>query len=137
MNEEEYKKYIRELKYKIDEQQNTIRELNIKLKKEQDTRQHCEFLIETELEPRIKQEKVAYDAWVTTDKRAEAADCFEDKINELIEMVKENPAYFEWDSCEGDIYQMILYLIRFHILPAEKIKFSSFEIKKECEENGI
>jgi len=116
MSEKEYEEYIRQLKYKIDEQRDIIRELNIKLKKEQDTRQHYEFRIKTELEPRIRREETAYDTWVTTDTGAEASECFEDKIDELIEMVRENSVYFEWDSCEGDIYQMILCLIRFHIL---------------------
>lgn len=49
--------YIRDLKNTIYKQQRKIRELNEILQKEQDTRRHYEFRIETELEPRIKQEK--------------------------------------------------------------------------------
>lgn len=116
MNEKEYEDYIRQLKNKIDEQQRTIQELNKELQKEQDTRRHYEFRIETELEPRIKQEKVAYDAWVTTDRAAEVSECFGDKVDGLIEMVEDNPDYFVWDSSDGDIYEMILFLIRCHIL---------------------
>lgn len=111
-----YENYIRDLKYTIEKQQRKIQELNEILQKEQDTKRHYEFRIETELEPRIRQEEAAYDNWVLTDTGVEASECFEDMVDELIDMVKDNPVYFEWDSCEGDIYQMILCLIRFHIL---------------------
>lgn len=116
MNEKEYEDYICRLKDKIDEQRRTIQGLNKELKKEQDVRRSYEFRIETELEPRIRREKASYDAWVTTDKAAEASEHFGDKVDDLIEMVEENPDYFIWESSSGDIYEMILCLIRFHIL---------------------
>lgn len=116
MDEQEYEDYIRRLKHKIDEQWRTIQELNKELQKEQDIKRSYEFRIETELEPRIRREKAAYDAWITTDRAAEASECFGDKVDELIEMVEDNPDYFVWESSEGDIYEMILCLIRFHIL---------------------
>ncbi len=116
MREEEYEDYIRRLKDKIDEQRRTIQELSNKLQKEQELRQSCEFRIETELEPRIRREKASYDAWVTTNRAAEASECFADKVDELIEMVKEDPGYFIWGSSDGDIYEMTLCLILFYIL---------------------
>lgn len=116
MREEEYEDYIRRLKDKIDEQRRTIQELSNKLQTERELRQSCEFRIETELEPRVRREKASYDAWVTTDRAAEVSECFVDEVDELIEMVEENPDYFIWESSDGDIYEMILCLIRFYIL---------------------
>lgn len=77
--------YIRDLKNTIYKQQRKIRELNEVLQKEQDARRHYEFRIETELEPRIKQEKATYDNWVSTDTVAEGSECFKDIIDDLID----------------------------------------------------
>ena len=77
--------YIRDLKNTIYKQQRKIRELNEVLQKEQDARMHYEFRIETELEPRINQEKAAYDNWVSTDTVAEGSECFKDIIDDIID----------------------------------------------------
>lgn len=112
MTDKEYAEIIRGLKEKIYELRGRINELSDQLRKERDTREHCEYVIKSELEPRIKREEAAYDAWITTDHAAEAAETFSDKVDELIDMVKENPAYFDWDGSHGDIYEMVLYLLK-------------------------
>lgn len=79
---------------------------------EKDRRSSAEWQIEKELEPRIKAEKDSYDRWVSTDTGAEACECFLSLLDKLIDFVEDNDKYMEWDSCSGDLEEMILYLIR-------------------------
>ena len=111
MTEQDYLEIIERQKNTIAELRDRINRLSDELRKERENREHCEYVIKSELEPRIRREEAAYDAWVTTDHAAEAAESFSGKVDELIEMVKENPAYFVWGSKDDDIYSMVLYLI--------------------------
>lgn len=111
LSAEEMRELIERLKNKVYDLQEKNRELSDKLRKEREVREGCEFRIRSELEPRIRREKASYDAYVLTDHAAEAAESFSGKVDELIEMVKENPAYFVWGSKDDDIYSMVLYLI--------------------------
>lgn len=108
-------KYVERLEQKIEELQDTVETLQKELRKEHEAKQSCEFRIQTELEPRIRQEGCSYDNYVATDPCAEASDAFEFRVDEHIEMVKESPLGFDWEESNGDVYEMILYLIKSHI----------------------
>lgn len=113
----ETQEYINQLKRRIADQRDTIEELSEQLKAEQEIRQSAEFRIKTELEPRINQEKAQYDYFVASGGTgAEAGEAFKDKVDELIDLVEENPEHFEWDySRGGDVYAMVLHLVNAHI----------------------
>ena len=111
LSAEEMRELIERLKNTVYDLQEKNRELSDKLRKEREVREGCEFRIRSELEPRIRREKASYDAYVLTDHAAEASESFYDKVDDLIAMVKENPAYFCWQDYDGDVYEMILYLI--------------------------
>lgn len=105
--------YIDDLKYKISKLQDTISFLKQENHKFQEERDHAEFRILTELEPRIKQEKRSYDFWITQQTGAEQCDHFKYLVDELCDFVdSEYQEYFEWENTEGDLYDMILFLIK-------------------------
>ena len=85
------------------------------LNAERDRRTSAEWRIERELEPRIKAEERSYDLWLAEDTGAVACECFCDKIDELVDMVKDDEAYFDWDYNDGELYEKILYLIKKYI----------------------
>lgn len=105
-------RYIEELKYKIRELKEENAKLSEKLRLAEQYKEHLSFRIKNELEPRIKAEERAYDAYVLTDHAAEAADSFCDKVDELVEMVQDNDNYFVWDDSDGDLYEKVLSLIK-------------------------
>ena len=76
-----------------------------------DKSSHLQFRVDNELEPRIKQERASYDRWVSEDTGARACECFESKLEDLIDFVDENRKMFDWDDSRGDLYCKILYLI--------------------------
>lgn len=107
------KSYIDDLKYKISKLQGTISSLKQENRKLQEDCDHAEFRILTELEPRIRQEQRSYDFWITQQTGAEQCDHFEYLVDELCDFVdSEYPEYFEWENPEGDLYDMILFLIK-------------------------
>ncbi len=116
-------RYIEELKDKIRELKEESANLSDKLRLAEQDKEHLSFRIRNELEPRIKAEERAYDAYVLTDHAAEAADGFCGKVDELINFVKDNPNYFVWEDTDSDIYCMILYLIKL---------FNSDDLKHYC-----
>lgn len=87
-------RYIEELKYKIQELQSKNAELSEKLHKAEQDKEYLSFRIRNELEPRIKAEERAYDLYVSIDHVAEAEDSFCGKVDELVDMVRENDNYF-------------------------------------------
>ena len=105
-------RYIEELKYKIRELKEENANLSEKLRLAEQDKEHLSFRIKNELEPRIKAEERAYDAYVLTDHAAEAADSFCGKVDELVEMVQDNDNYFVWDDSDGDLYEKVLSLIK-------------------------
>lgn len=107
------KSYIDDLKYEISKLQDTISSLKKENRKLQEDRDYAEFRICTELEPRIKQEERSYDFWITQQTGAEQCDHFEYLVDELCDFVdSEYPECFEWENPEGDLYDMILFLIK-------------------------
>lgn len=114
---------------KIRDQNETIRVLRAKLASETEAKERYERRITYELEPRIKREEASYDAWVSTDHAAEASEDFIDKVESLIEMVEEKPNYFVWNQNDGDVYEMILYLVQLHL----EDKLDKFHIVKKNE----
>ena len=83
------------------------------LRTETDRRTSAERRIERELEPRIKAEERAYDLWLAEDTGARECECFYDKVDELVNLVKDtNEVIFEWDYKDGDLYEKVLYLIK-------------------------
>lgn len=105
-------RYIEELKYKIQELQSKNAELPEKLHKAEQDKEYLSFRIRNELEPSIKAEERAYDLYVSIDHVAEAADSFCCKVDELVDMVRENDNYFVWADSDGDLYEKILSLIK-------------------------
>lgn len=103
---------LKELKYKLREANRRIQELQEDNRKLSDNNQSLSFRIERELEPRIKAEERSYDNYVLTDHAAEASECFADKVDELIDMVKETPDYFVWEDEDGDYVCKILCIIK-------------------------
>ena len=105
--------YIDDLKYKISKLQNTISSLKQENHKLQEIKDHAEFRIRTELEPRIKQERTTYDFWVKQQTGEEQCDYFCSTIDKLCDYVDEqNKGFFDWDWDKGDLYEMILFLIK-------------------------
>lgn len=107
------KSYIDDLKYKISKLQDTISFLKQENRKLQEDCDHAEFRIRTELEPRIKQEQRVYDFWAKQQTGEEQCDYFCSTIDKLCDYVDEqNEGFFDWDWGEGDLYEMILFLIK-------------------------
>lgn len=105
--------YIDDLKYKISKFQDIISSLKQENHKLQESKDHAEFRIRTELEPRIQQERTTYDFWVKQQTGEEQCDYFCSTIDKLCDYVDEqNEGFFDWDWSEGDLYEMILFLIK-------------------------
>jgi hypothetical protein len=81
------------------------------LEKERDRRTSAEFRIESELEPRIKQEERAYDRWVSTDRSFEWCDTFDFYVNTLVEMFEEDFDFSQFDFDGDDITDKVAKLI--------------------------
>lgn len=114
---------IDDLEYELEEKIRKINNLADENERLKDDKSHLSVRIANELEPRLKSERQAYDAWVTTDHSAEVCDSFEYFVDELIETVEDSPEeYFEWDNKNGDVYQKILALILEEIKKKRKEK---------------
>jgi hypothetical protein len=79
--------------------------------RERIARVRAEFRIEHELEPRIKQEKRAYDFYVTTDRSAEWCDTFDCRVNELVDMFDDDFDFSAFDFDGDDIVSKVAKLI--------------------------
>lgn len=101
-----------QLKDQLSQYKKKCADLEKQLDQTQDENNHLQFRIDTELEPRIKAEHDSYDCWVTIDRGAEACECFEYKLDDLIGFVDENLEMFDWEDRFGDLSQKILYLIK-------------------------
>lgn len=101
-----------QLKEQLNKYKQKYADLEKQLDQAQNENTHLQFRIDTELEPRIKAEHDSYDRWVTTDRGAEACECFEYKLDDLIGFVDENLEMFDWEDRFGDLSQKILYLIK-------------------------
>lgn len=107
------KSYIDNLKYEISKLQDTISFLKQEKRKLQEDYDNSEFHIRTELEPRIQQERTTYDFWVKQQTGEEQCDYFCSTIDKLCDYVDEqNEDFFDWDWDKGDLYEMILFLIK-------------------------
>lgn len=105
--------YIEQFKDKINNLSNQNRQLSQKLQEITEDRDHAEFRIRTELEPRIQQERTTYDFWVKQQTGEEQCDYFCSTIDKLCDYVDEqNEDFFDWDWNKGDLYEMILFLIK-------------------------
>lgn len=105
--------YIERLKDKINKLSSQVSKLNQELKKTAEDRDHAEFRIRTELEPRIRREERSYDAWVS--QQTGEAEClhFEKLVDKVCDFVdSEYGECFEWEESDGDLYQMILFLVK-------------------------
>ena len=108
---EEY--YIEQLKSKIDKLTKQNQQLSKELSQTTDNLNHAEFRIQTELEPRIRQERRSYDLWVTQQTGEEQCNHFEYLVDELCNFVDDDYGEnFEWEDAEGDLCEMILFLIK-------------------------
>lgn len=122
------KSYIDDLKYKISKLQDTISFLKQENRKLQEDCDYAEFRIRTELEPRIQQERTTYDFWVKQQTGEEQCDYFCSTIDKLCDYVDEqNEVFFDWDWGEGDVYEMILFLIK----NREDIDIYKIEVKED------
>lgn len=99
-------------KYRVSQLKREKQELEEQLSKLRLDKEGLEFKIKQELEPRLKQEAACYDAWVSYDKAAEACENFVYKVDELVEMVKENPEYYAFENRDGDTVEKILWVIK-------------------------
>lgn len=99
-------------KYKVAKLEREKQELKEQLNKLRLDKEDLEFKIKQGLEPRLKHEAACYDAYVSYDKAAEACEAFVDKIDELVEMVKENPKYYAFENRDGDTVEKILWAIK-------------------------
>lgn len=107
------KSYIDNLKYEISKLQDTISFLKQEKRKLQEDYDNSEFHIRTELEPRIQQERTTYDFWAKQQTGEEQCDYFCSTIDKLCDYVDEqNEDFFDWDWDKGDLYEMILFLIK-------------------------
>lgn len=99
-------------KYRVAQLEREKQELKEQLDKLRLDKEGLEFKIEQELEPRLKQEAACYDAYVSYDKAAEACENFVYKVDELVEMVKENPEHYAFENRDGDTVEKILWVIK-------------------------
>lgn len=99
-------------KYKVAQLKRENDELKNKLKQANEEKDSLSLRIEQELEPRLKREAQSYDAWVSSDRVAEACEAFVYKVDELVEMVKENPRYYAFENRDGDTVEKILWVIK-------------------------
>ena len=99
-------------KYEVARLKREKQELKEQLDKLRLDKEGLEFKIKQELEPRLRQEAACYDAYVSYDKSAEACENFVYKVDELIEMVKENPDYYAFEDRGGDTVEKILWMIK-------------------------
>lgn len=88
-----------------------LRKYREDVEKEKEKRTSAEFRIENELEPRIKAEKRAYDSYVTTDRSAEWCDCFDCRVNELIDMFDDDFDFSVFDFDGDDVGSKIAKII--------------------------
>src|SRR5699024_4491929 len=103
--------YVSGLKEKISMLRRKISELENQVRSAEEERDHAQFRITHELEPRIRQEKRSYDAYVAQSTGERECEWFENRIDEICNFVKEHRECFEWEECDGDFLQMMLYLI--------------------------
>lgn len=103
---------LKRLQWQLDEYKSKIAKLEKQLNSEIDKTNHLQFRVDTELEPRIKAEHASYDRWVTEDPGCRACECFESKLDDIIDFVDENKEMFDWEDNCGDLYCKILYLIK-------------------------
>ena len=99
-------------KHKVSQLEKEKQELKEQLDKLRLDKEGLELRIKQELEPRLKQEAACYDAYVSYDKAAEACESFVCKVDELVEMVKENPEYYSFENRDGDTVEKILWAIK-------------------------
>ena len=90
----------------------TLTKYKDELKTETDKRMSADFRIRTELEPRIQAEKNSYDRYVLTDTGEEACESYFSLLEDLIEFVKDNEKYMDWEDANGDLGEKILFLIK-------------------------
>jgi seryl-tRNA synthetase len=102
---------LERLQWQLSKYKEKCADLEKQLDQEKDKSNHLQFRVDNELEPRIKQERESYDRWVTEDPGCRACECFESKLEDLIDFVDENKEMFDWDDSRGDLYCKILYLI--------------------------
>lgn len=106
------KSYLEQLEYNYKKRGQKIEQLKNEIENLIKANAHSEFIIRTELEPRIKQEKQNYDSWVTQDTGERESEYFCNTIDKLCNYVtnKDYERYFEWEEMDKDLYAMILYL---------------------------
>lgn len=89
---------------------------------EREKRESAEFRIENELTPRIEAERRSYDFYVTTDRSAEWCDCFDFRVNELVEMFDEDFDFASFDFDGEDVVSKIGKTIYEHLKKEGKVK---------------
>lgn len=103
---------IDNLEYEIRHLRRDTEILEGKLKEAQQEKDSLSFRIRNELEPRLRQEQKSYDAWVATDSSAEGWEHWQALLDEMVAMVEDNPAWFDWETQTGNLDERILYLIK-------------------------
>ena len=111
IDDKELQQKCEELKQQLIECKKQIEELSKENSQLKDSNEHLSFTIKNELEPRIKQEKASYDAWVSYDRAAEIEYGFCSELDRLIEQVQENPEMFDWGNDNGDLQERIVAMI--------------------------
>lgn len=106
------KYYLENLKYRIEKLERKNSELKKELDKVSEEKNYAEFRIKNELEPRIKQEKIRYDFWVSQQTGEAECDHFCSTLDDLSDFIEEHSKFFEWEDANGDLYEKILYLIK-------------------------
>lgn len=102
---------LERLQWQLSKYKEKCADLKKQLEQKTDEKNHLQFRVDNELEPRIKAEHASYDRWVSEDPGCRAAECFESKLDDLINFVDENKEMLDWDDSRGDLYCKILYLI--------------------------
>lgn len=65
-------------------------------------------IMKTELEPRIRLERQQHNAIMSSG----TIDGFIECVDELIRIVEEYPDYYDWNNADGNVYEMILHIIK-------------------------
>ena len=105
------KYWLEDFKYKHEKLCRDYDNLKEEYNKLQEKDRHNEFIIETELEPRVKTEKKSYDLWVLNDTGAEQCESFEYFLEEIITLIEDNPLHFDWGDSEGTLSEQVLSTI--------------------------
>lgn len=103
--------WLEQLKDNYKELRQNYVDLKEKYNKLNDFNSSNEYRIKTELEPRLQWEKSTYDCHLGEQTGEEQCGSFENLLEQMINLVRDNEVYFEWGEEDGNLSERIVSLI--------------------------